>query len=189
MSEERYPEDLTVTAKHFANSGWKAAIEGVERKCYSAMWSALSSAARQAMSADKIAEGKVLWLLADAASMMLKPECRNEPFTPYCQMSGKRSALPEDFSAADIEFFAEIAGRVDDARLRGRLADLAWIYSQPRDPKHALMAIDAYRKLNLDAKTWINDGRECWERAIQPGVDPPWRRLGRPDRRDARCNP
>lgn len=167
MSEERYPQDLTVTAEHFANSGWKAAIGGVERKRYSTMRSALSSAAQQAMSADKIAEGKVLWLLADAASMMLKPECRNAPFTPYYQMSGKHSALPEDFSAADIEFFAQIAGQVDDARLRGRLADLAWIRSQPRDPKHALMAIDAYRELNLDTKTWIKDGGKCWERAIR----------------------
>ena len=167
MSEERYPEDLTVTAKHFANSGWKEAIGGVKRKDYSAMWSALSSAAQDAMSADKIAEGKVLWLLADAASMMLKPERHNAPFTPYCQMSGKRSALPEDFSAADIEFFAQIAGQVDDARLRGRLADLAWICSQPRDPKHALRAIDAYRELNLDTETWISGGRECWKRAIR----------------------
>ena len=167
MSKERYPEDLTVTAEHFANSGWKEAIDGVERKRYSAMRRALLSAAQQAMSADKIAEGKVLWLLADAASMMLKPKRHNAPFTPYYRMSGKRSALPEDFSAADIEFFAEIAGQVDDARLRGRLADLAWICSKPRDRKHALMAIDAYRKLNLDAKTWINDGGKCWERAIR----------------------
>ena len=167
MSEERYPEDLTVTAQHFANSSCEAAIGDVKRKCYSAMWSALSSAAQHAMSADKIAEGKVLWLLADAASMMLEPERHNAAFTPLIQMSGKRSALPEDFSAADIEFFAEIAGQVDDARLRGRLADLAWIRSQPRDRKHALMAIDAYRALNLDAKTWIKDGGKCWERAIR----------------------
>ena len=135
MSEERYPEDLTITAEHFANSGWKEAIGGVKLKRYSTMWRALSSAAQDAMSADKIAEGKVLWLLADAASMMLEPKRHNAPFTPYYQMSGKRLALPEDFSAADIEFLAQIAGRVDDARLRGRLADLAWIRSQPRDPK------------------------------------------------------
>ena len=167
MSEERYPQDLTVTAEHFANSGWKEAIDGVEHKKYSAMWSALSSAAQDAMSAKKIAEGKVLWLLADAASMMLQPECRNAPFTPLIQIDGKGSALPKDFSAADIEFLAQIAGQVDDARLRGRLADLAWTRSQSRDPKHALMAIDAYRELNLGTKTWINDGRECWERAIR----------------------
>lgn len=171
MSEERYPEHLTVTAEHFANSGWKAAIDGVEHKRYSAMWSALSSAAQHAMSADKIAEGKVLWLLADAASMMLKPGRRNAPFTPLIQIDGKRSALAEDFSAADITFFAQIACQVDDARLRGRLADLAWTCSQPRDRKHALMAIDAYRKLKLDSKTWISDGRECWERAIRLALD------------------
>ena len=166
MSEERYPQDLTVTAEHFANSGWKEAIGGVKRKDYSAMWRTLSSAAQDAMSADKIAEGKVLWLLADAASMMLEPKRHNEPFTPYYRMFGKPPALSENFSAADIEFFAQIAGRVDDARLRGRLADLAWIRSQPRDPKHALMAIDAYRELNL-AETWISDGGKCWERAIR----------------------
>ena len=121
--------------------------------------SALSDAAEQAISAGRIAEGKVLWLLTDAASMTLKPKSKNEPFAP--------SILLENFSIADIGFFTEIVDQVDDARLRGRLADLVWLRSKPRDPKYALMAIDAYRELNLDVETWSSDGRECWMRAIQ----------------------
>lgn len=167
MSGERYPPDLVVTAEHFANSGWKAVVDGAKREGYSAMWSALSAAAKQAMTEGKTAEGKVLWLLADASSMMLKPERSNDPFDPCFVMEGKRSALPQDFTEADVALFAEIAEQVDDARLRGRLADLAWLCSTHRNPDHALMAIDAYRQLDLDTETWIRDGRECWERAIR----------------------
>ena len=131
------------------------------------MSSQLSAAAKQAMAEGKTAEGKVLRLLADASSMMLKPKRNNEPFAPVCVMEGRRSALPEDFSEAEIAFFAAIVAQVDDIRLRGRLADLTWLCSKPRDPNHALMAIDAYRQLDLDAETWLRDGSECWERAIR----------------------
>lgn len=167
MSGERYPSDLIVTPEHFEKSGWKEAIEGARRDGYSAMWSTLSKAANHAMSEGKAAEGKVLWLLADACSMTLKPERNNNPFDPFASMEGKRSALPEDFTELDIEFFSLISEQVDDAWLRGRLADLTWLCSKPRDPKHALMAIDAYREMELDTETWIRGGRECWERAIR----------------------
>ncbi|MCG5531461.1 DUF4209 domain-containing protein [Halorhodospira halochloris] len=167
MSEERYPADLKVTAEHFAKSGWKQAIDGARREGYSAMWSALSGAARQAMADEKLAEGKVLWLLADACSMTLRPERSNNPFDPFFVMEGRRSGLPEDFAEEDIAFFAEIVEQADDAWLRGRLADLVWLCSKPRDPKYALIAIDAYRELELDTETWIRGGRECWERAIR----------------------
>lgn len=167
MREERYSADLEVTAEHLAKSGWEQVIDGARREGYSAMWSALSAAAKQAMDNGKIAEGKVLWLLGDACSMMLKPERTNNPFDPCFVMDGSRSALPEDFTDADLDFFAEIARQVDDGRLRGRLADLVWLCSKPRDPKYALIAIDAYRELDLDTETWIRGGRECWERAIR----------------------
>jgi hypothetical protein len=167
MSSERYSSDLVVTTDNFAASGWEGAVAEAKREGYSAMWSALSDAAKRAMEDDKIANGKVLWLLADACSMMLKPGRGNDPFDPYIVMEGRRSALPEDFTEADIDFFAEIAEQVDDIWLRGRLADLVWLCSKPRDPKYALIAVDAYRQLSLDTETWIRGGRECWERAIR----------------------
>lgn len=130
------------------------------------MWQSLSAAARSAIEGGKASERKVLWLLADACSMMINPGSANEPFKPFMVMDGKRSSLPEDFGESDVELFSLIAEELDDAWLQGRLADLVWLLKSPCSPKHALLAIDAYRRIPLDTETWVRGGRECWERAI-----------------------
>ncbi|GAB1718746.1 MAG: DUF4209 domain-containing protein [Nitrosospira sp.] len=79
---------------------------------------------------------------------------------------GKRSSLPEDFQASDVALFSQFSEEVDDIRLQARLADLVWLLNKPRSLKHALLAIDAYRRIPLEAETWVRDGRECWMRAI-----------------------
>lgn len=163
---ERYPQDLTVGIDDFRRSNWKSAIASSERKGYPGMWQSLSAAARSAIEGGRVSEGKVLWLLADACSMMLNPGSANEPFKPIMVMNGKRSSLPEDFQKPDVELFSLVAEEVDDVWLQARLADLSWLLASPRSPKHALLAIDAYRRIPLDTKTWVRGGRECWERAI-----------------------
>jgi hypothetical protein len=163
---EHYSQDLVVGIDDFRRSGWKRVITSREREGYDSMWLSLSAAARQAIDEGKASEGKVLWLLADACSMMLHPTSPNEPFRPIMVMSGRRSALPEDFQQAHIDFFSLIVEEVDDIWLRARLADLLWLLGKPRKHDHALLAIDAYRRAPLDAATWARGGRECWERAI-----------------------
>jgi hypothetical protein len=162
----RYPQDLIVRIDDFRRSGWKEAIASGDRKEYDGMQQSLSSAARSAIDGGKASEGKVLWLLADTCSMMLTPGSINEPFKPFFVMNGKRSPIPEDFKPADIELFSLIAAEVDNVWLQARLADLVWVLSSPRNHTHALLAIDAYRRIPLNTETWINGGRECWERAI-----------------------
>lgn len=131
------------------------------------MWEALSDAAQSATEAGKASVAKVLWLLSGACSMMLTPSSANEPFKPMLVMNGSHSALPEDFAESDIEFFSLVMEEVDDPWLQARLADLVWLLKRaPRSPKHALMAIDAYRRIPLDMDTWGHGGDECWERAI-----------------------
>jgi hypothetical protein len=163
---ERYPQDLSVGIDDFRRSNWKSAIASSEREGYSGMWQSLSAAARFAIKGDRTSEGKVLWLLADACSMMLNPGSVNEPFKPVMVMNGKRSSLPEDFEQSDVDLFSLIAEEVDDTWLQARLSDLVWLLKSPRSPKHALLAIDAYCRIPLDTETWVRGGRECWERAI-----------------------
>ncbi|MFZ5899642.1 MAG: DUF4209 domain-containing protein [Bacillota bacterium] len=170
MPDERYPHDLKISLDDFRRCSWREILGGIKREGYSARWQAFSFAARRAIEEDRKAEGKVLWLLADACSMMLHPSSLNDPFRPMFVMEGKRSALPEDFEQEDIEFFAQIVKEIDDPWLKARLSDLVWFAKRPRDPKFALIAIDAYRKIPLDTETWIRDGRECWERAIRLGI-------------------
>lgn len=163
---ERYPEQTTATIESLRNSGWREALAAGDREGYSSMWQSLSTAARTAMENGLLSEGKGLWLLADACSMMLNPSSPNEPFKPFMVMNGRRSSLPIDFQRSDVDLFAAFAEEVDDPWLQARLADLVWLLIEPRSPKYALLAIDAYRQLPLDSETWIRGSRECWQRAI-----------------------
>ena len=131
------------------------------------MWQAFSTAAGQAVKEGRQAHGKVLWLLSDACSMMLKSASVNEPFEPLIVMDGRRSAMPDDFPEEDIAFFAQVVDSIDNPRLKARLADLVWLRQRPREVKFALTAIGSYRSLPLDAETWAADGYDCWQRAIR----------------------
>ena len=167
MSHDRCQEDLILTVGNFAGCGWKAALTGASREDYYSMSNAFSSAAKQAISEDRQAHGKVLSLLADACSMMLASDSVNEPFKP-CIVSwdGRRSMIPDDLSEDDITFFAQIVDYIDDPWLNARLADLVWLLQSPRIVKFALAAIDSYRSIPLDARIWRRDGRACWQRGI-----------------------
>ena len=166
IENERYPADLVVSADHIANCGWKAVLDQTSREGYSAMWQAFSAAARTAMDEGRKEHGKVLWLLADACSMMLVPASQNEPFKPIAVFHDRRSVIPDDLSDSDIAFFSQIVDVVDDDWLRARMADLCWLKQKPKVVAHALTAIDAYRTIPLDTETWVRGGRECWERAV-----------------------
>lgn len=162
----RYPNDTIATVEDLKSSRWRTAVTAADRTGYSAIWQSLSGAARQAFDEGKFSESKVLWLLADSCSMMLKPRSVNEPFTPFAVFDGKRSALPEDFITSDIDLLAEFASELDDEWVRARVADLVWLCKKPRSVAHALLAIDAYRAIPLDPPTWARGARDCWERAI-----------------------
>ncbi|BEG73962.1 DUF4209 domain-containing protein [Achromobacter xylosoxidans] len=166
MSKERYPNDLAISLDDFLASGWKQALGQASREGYSAMWQVFSAAARSSIEQGHHKHGKVLWLLADACSMMLSPSSPNEPFKPFAVLHDRRSVVPDDLSDADILFFAEIVDAVDDDWLKARLSDLVWLKGKPRNTAFALKAIDAYRCLSLDTETWIHGGRDCWPRAI-----------------------
>lgn len=166
MSEERYPEDLAISLDDFLASGWKQALGQAPREGYSAMWQAFSVAARSSNEQGRKDHGKVLWLLADACSMMLSPSSPNEPFKPFAVFHGRRSVVPDDLLEADIQFFAEIVDAIDDDWLKARLSDLVWLKSKPRNISFALKAIDSYRCLSLDTDTWLHGGQDCWPRAI-----------------------
>lgn len=162
---ERYPENTQVGPEDFRRSGWKEILTSTTRDGYSDMWQVFSSAARQAIEGKKTAEGKVLWLLADACSMMLNPASVNEPFKPIMVMDGKRSVLPEDFQEVDVKLFSQIAEEIDDVWLRARLADLVWLLQRPRDPNLPCWQLTHTERFRLMQTT----GFEVVESA---GIDP-----------------
>jgi len=168
MTQLRYPADLPVTVEDFHACGLKEALQATapDDFGYSALWTALSKAARSSMESDRQTHAKVLWLLADASSMMLRPSSLTDPFKPFAVFHDRRSALPEGFSENDLSFFAELMEHIDHPLLKARLADLLWLVGKPRNVQHALAAIDSYRSITLIPDIWIRDGQECWERAF-----------------------
>ena len=168
MNMERFPTDLVVTLDDFRNSGWLEVVNNVADKSrYSDYWESFSKAARTAMTDEEYAKGKVLWLIADVCSMMLRPESVNEPFSYGWEVLGKRSANLEGFSESDISFFETILPELDDFRLKARIADLLWLVKKPRKVEYALCAIDSYQQFPLDIDNLLSGGKEAWRRAIK----------------------
>ena len=150
----------------FNDCGWQTVLGDVSDESYTSMSQALREAATKAYDVDNRARGKVLQLLAEACSMMLSPEKRNDPFDPIWVGGGTRSTISDDFSEAEIRLFHEIIESIDRPLLKGRLADLVWVKNKSLGVKNALDAIDSYRQLPLDLDTWFSDGERCWQRAI-----------------------
>ena len=167
MNEKRYQEDLIISPEDFISSEWNKAINELPQKSYPMIWQTLSEAARSAIDQNENERGKVLWLLADACSMMLSPSSQNEPFKPFSVFHDRRSVIPDDLLETDINFFAQIVDLVDEKWLKARISDLIWLKGKPRNTSFALKAIDAYRSIPLDENTWIHGGRDCWPRAIK----------------------
>ena len=97
---------------------------------------------------------------------MLSTDKLNEPFAPLVVFGDRRSIIPEDFTNAEIDFFAAILQSIANPLLKARLADLVWYVQVPRNVDFALVAIDSYRSLPLDADSWFSEGEKCWRRAI-----------------------
>lgn len=166
MPADKYPADLVVTLADFLASDWEQAIAGATR--FTAYRSKLADAAKAASEAGDATHSKVLWLLADAASMRLVGSSDNAPFKPMMEFGQDRSPLPEDFADADIAFFQEVVPHVGNNQLRARLADIVWLRKRaPRVPAMALAAVEAYRQAPLTQAAWLDTGRESWARALR----------------------
>ena len=101
--------------------------------------------------------------------MDLSPDSVTEPFKPFADFrpsGGGCSSALDSFSEDDLVFFGVIVPVADDPWLKGRLADILWLRHQPRDVNFALVAIDAYRSIPLDAQIWAHGASDCWKRAI-----------------------
>ena len=165
MEKEGFPTDLVVTVDDFLKSPWKDVISSEKERRYAYYWISLSRAA-QAFKSGEEATRKVLWLLADACSMMLKPEKHNTPFEARAITGERRTAIVDDLSESDLTFFEDILPKITDFRLLARIADILWVLRKPKDPNHARAAICAYMEFPLDMDGFLRDGKKAWQRAI-----------------------
>jgi hypothetical protein len=166
MQIKRYPEETVATLQDFLESPWKSIVDSLEKDDSYTQWQVLSKAATDASEEGKHAQSKVLWLLADANSMMLKPSSVNEPFALFAEFQNGRSAISEDFTESDLDLLVEILPQIQNLTCKARLADILWLRKKQERVTYALIAIDAYRNMPLDDDNWAHGAYDAWERAI-----------------------
>ena len=110
---------------------------------------------------------KVFYLLRNACSMALKPGSLNEPYEAGCIWGNSRSAILEDFTEQDLEFFESILDEITDCRLKSRMADILWILKIPKNIKFLEIAINEYSKISLEPKSLNQFNIDALERAIR----------------------
>lgn len=163
---ERFSSDIQPTLEDFTSSGWEEAFQGDEATSLEIIADYLAKKGQKSAEEKKISQSKALWLLADACSMVLQPSSINEPFKPYFITRTGRSAIPDDLSNQDLDYFLMILPVIDKAELKARLSDLIWLKKRAKIDL-ALNAIDSYAMTPITLASFSGGGGNCWIRAIQ----------------------
>ena len=87
---------------------------------------------------------KVFYLLRNACSMALKPESLNEPYEAGYIWGNSRSAILEDFTERDLEFFESILEETTDSRLKSRMEDILRILKINKNNKFLEISLNQY---------------------------------------------
>ena len=161
----RYPEGTAATLADFERSGWREVAEGKPGRG-AIRWQTFSQAAEAAITEGDAPKARVLWLLADVTSPMLKPNSTNAPFAPLAMMGDRRSCVPDDLSASDLTLLQEILPSVDEPELKARIADILWMRVLPRNADYTRTAIAAYTAGGLKASDWDIGRSDGWHRAF-----------------------
>jgi tetratricopeptide (TPR) repeat protein len=106
-------------------------------------------------------------LTSAICSMMLRPNSANEPFQPFMQLEGKRSAIADDFTREQLEFIAKVFEDMNEPLVKARFADLLWLCVNPKRVGFVRTAIQNYLMLPIDPETWHYDIGDCWKRCIR----------------------
>ena len=110
---------------------------------------------------------KVFYLLRNAYSMTLKPGSLNEPYEAGCIWGNGRSAILDDFTEQDLEFFESILDEITDCRLKSRIVDILWILKSPKNIKFLEIAVNEYSKISLEPSSLNQFKIDVFERAIR----------------------
>lgn len=101
---------------------------------------AASSASREAGDASS---ADALQILANVAFYNLVPDDRGEPFRPVKIMGDRRSQIPSDLLAAQVEILALVSPNIGHPAIRARVNDICWFLNKT-NAKAGLRAVNAY---------------------------------------------
>ena len=166
MTNAPFPDSSELTREDFIRSGWKEILRKSPISHYQEASNDFSSAMSNAQEEGDLPRAKVFQILAVTCAMDLTNKSRSEPFEPWGKGPGALTATLECLSESDIKFLSDTIDDVDHPMLKGRMADILWLRKTPKDVKFALKAIDNYRSLDLNRKSWAKDTGDCWKRAL-----------------------
>ena len=107
---------------------------------------------------------KNVWkLLSLACAMRVQINGRRADYVPTERI--------EKFTKEELTFFSKVLDRIEDDRLKARLADIIWEVKWEGDGEHGPMhfvkvAIESYGRTSLDFENWFKYGYECLARLL-----------------------
>jgi hypothetical protein len=122
----------------------------------------LSDLAGSELTAGRTGRGKVLWLLADVASLRVNVSSQEALTLRYYNAFARTVAL-SDISESDIQVLDSIGGNIPLPRLRARVLFALWIVRKPRFLPYATGAIECVLGLPTSPETWLLDFDSDWE--------------------------
>lgn len=114
----------------------------------------------------------VLKALIDVCRLSYGREDDHPPFVPLFIPAGELPVLK--ISKDQYDVLSSVVERITNSKLRARVADILWCAERDggvrNDVKFALVALNAYKELEIDEKRWVADGQdEDWRRALKLG--------------------
>lgn len=109
----------------------------------------------------------VYQLLSSVCSCYPKYDDQSQPYGPMVQMGGRRSALPDDLTDADLEALKVIVTKTGDPSLKARILDVLWL--RRKDHQACAAAVAQYVKSAelLDMGDNWTYTVQCYKRALQ----------------------
>ena len=156
---------MTITKDDFLDINLDEILKGT--KYFDDYSSKFADLCEENFSNGNLKVSKVFYLLRDTCSMTLKPGSLNEPYEAGCIRGNSRSAILEDFTEQDLEFFESILDEITDCRLKSRIADILWIIKIPKNIKFLGIAVNEYSKISLEPKSLNQFKIDAFERAIR----------------------
>jgi hypothetical protein len=119
--------------------------------------------------ADDGAGQLALALLARVANFWLRPADWTTPYGPGIALQGNRTDVPSDLSDVDLEILRTVVDHIPQPLLRGRVHDVLFIRSVPRERiAHAVAHIMAVLDCEISEDSWVS-ASAAWERAVIVG--------------------
>src|SRR5438093_742221 len=124
MSTDSLNPNFGVTVDDIRAYDWQTVMAGAPSRECQAYCDALAKKAAALKEAGDDRGSRVFRLLSAVASYWPNYDDNAAPYRPWMVWDGKRSAVPEDLTPADLTILTGILAETRDAEFRARVADV-----------------------------------------------------------------